>query len=320
MFKNMKIGTRLGLSFGLLTLLLLSMGLFGMNRMGLLAELTSRLYEHPLMVSNAVIQANLNVVKIQNAMKDVLIVEDLARIDGIEEQIADCEGKVEKNFALIQERFLGDPETYRVPMQSFAAWKPIRKRIIALARAGERQKAYVLAMEEEAPHVALAARQMQALTDFAHNKAVQFMDNAAATERETSQVTVALLITAIVLGALVAFFTSRSITRPLIEMAGAADRIACGDIEQQVHYRSKDEIGQLASAFQNLIEYIRNIAAVANRFSQGDLTAEIRVSTPRSRSSSAWPVVFATVNTSRTPSTSIVVVWISTPDVLDPYH
>ncbi len=50
----------------------------------------------------------------------------------------------------------------------------------------------------------------------------------------------------------IAWGSSRSITNPLRDLAGAAQRLASGDFETRVPVRSKDEIGQLSGVFNDI--------------------------------------------------------------------
>ena len=75
------------------------------------------------------------------------------------------------------------------------------------------------------------------------------------------------------------FLMTRSITAPMAKMTMAATRIAAGDIDQQMDYQSGDEIGALATAFRELIQYIKSVADAADNISKGDLTVQIE---PRS--------------------------------------
>ncbi|MCX4474497.1 Response regulator PleD [Micromonospora sp. MW-13] len=66
----------------------------------------------------------------------------------------------------------------------------------------------------------------------------------------------AALVGAVVLAGLlavaVAWRLARVTTRPLVELAGAVDRVAHGDLGARVPVRSRDEIGRLAAAFNRM--------------------------------------------------------------------
>ncbi|MCP3783366.1 diguanylate cyclase [Micromonospora sp. A3M-1-15] len=66
----------------------------------------------------------------------------------------------------------------------------------------------------------------------------------------------AALVGAVVLAALLAVLAAwrlaRVTTRPLVELAGAVDRVAHGDLTARVPVRSRDEIGRLAGAFNRM--------------------------------------------------------------------
>ena len=56
----------------------------------------------------------------------------------------------------------------------------------------------------------------------------------------------------ILLGLLLSGWIASRVTRPLEELAGAADRVAAGDWDARVQIESSDEIGQLADAFNSM--------------------------------------------------------------------
>lgn len=82
-------------------------------------------------------------------------------------------------------------------------------------------------------------------------------------------VLVLLIILAVVL-----IFVSRSISRPIKQMAGLADRLALGDTHIQIDTKRKDEIGELAKSFQNIVLAEEAMTEAARRIADGDLTVE----------------------------------------------
>ena len=69
-----------------------------------------------------------------------------------------------------------------------------------------------------------------------------------------SMAPIALVI--VILGALVAWWGSRQITRPLVGMTRAAEAIATGDLEQRVPVERDDELGRLAQSFNAMADQV----------------------------------------------------------------
>src|SRR4029077_7764972 len=74
------------------------------------------------------------------------------------------------------------------------------------------------------------------------------------------------------IGLVVAFvlatFVSRRITRPLTVIGTAADRVARGDLDVNVvtENTSDDELGQLATRFQGMVDRLREIDELERNF------------------------------------------------------
>ncbi|MCX4386838.1 diguanylate cyclase [Micromonospora peucetia] len=60
------------------------------------------------------------------------------------------------------------------------------------------------------------------------------------------------VLVATLLAVVAAWRLARVTTRPLVELAGAVDRVASGDLTTRVPVRSRDEIGRLAGAFNRM--------------------------------------------------------------------
>jgi methyl-accepting chemotaxis protein len=104
---------------------------------------------------------------------------------------------------------------------------------------------------------------------------------AAARARQqasTYAVAAVLLLMGVIMGGL-AYWIVGSVTAALAGIRSAADRIAEGEIDQTIEYRSRDEIGAVADAFRRMIDYIGGVSRAASGLAAGDLSAEL---TPRS--------------------------------------
>jgi methyl-accepting chemotaxis protein len=103
--------------------------------------------------------------------------------------------------------------------------------------------------------------------------------NSAASSSEQLVIIVALIT--IVLSVLITLWLSRSITRPLGEITAAAEKIAEGDLNVTVSADTDDEIGRLATAFSNSVEYLGEMAGAADRIADGDLAVTVSPRSPR---------------------------------------
>jgi methyl-accepting chemotaxis protein len=129
---------------------------------------------------------------------------------------------------------------------------------------------------------ATAAELTQEITPLA-SQLVKGCDNMRETQLENMQqarstaVTLAVVFVtgALAIGIFVAFFISRSIARPINEISRVADSVAMGDIQHQVHFDSKDEVGVLANSFRQLIDYMKALAGAAERIAANDLTVQV---------------------------------------------
>jgi two-component system, cell cycle response regulator len=69
---------------------------------------------------------------------------------------------------------------------------------------------------------------------------------------------IAVLVAALILSALIGWLLARVTTRPLAELSDAAARVAGGDLDTRIVVRSRDEVGQLAKAFNEMTDELRS--------------------------------------------------------------
>lgn len=90
--------------------------------------------------------------------------------------------------------------------------------------------------------------------------------------------TFAILLALTVLTVLFAFYIVHGITKPVSEIDDVARKIADGQLNESIHYESKDELGILAvnfnktvSRLRNYVDYIDEISKVLNEVANGNL-------------------------------------------------
>ncbi|HJX94041.1 MAG TPA: methyl-accepting chemotaxis protein [Candidatus Acidoferrum sp.] len=86
---------------------------------------------------------------------------------------------------------------------------------------------------------------------------------------------------ACIVGIFAAIKTAKSISEPLTHLITVAREIGdSGDLDQNIDIHRNDEIGALATTFNNMVAYLKEMANVSMAVAEGDLTVEV---VPRSK-------------------------------------
>jgi methyl-accepting chemotaxis protein len=105
--------------------------------------------------------------------------------------------------------------------------------------------------------------------------------SAAVASTASTTATIGGTLFALIFGLAIAYYTAKSITDPLTHLITVAKEIAdSGDLDQKIDIQRTDEIGALATTFNNMVAYLREMAAVSMAVAEGDLTIEVA---PRSK-------------------------------------
>jgi methyl-accepting chemotaxis protein len=93
------------------------------------------------------------------------------------------------------------------------------------------------------------------------------------------QRTLAIMLTVIVLGLMLAvaagIVITRSITVPLAAAVAVATQVAGGDLATRIDVDSRDETGQLLAALQTMVTSFKGMAQAATAIAGGDLTVKV---------------------------------------------
>lgn len=213
-------------------------------------------------------------------LRDMFLAETADRRQSIHTEIKKLDDKIYED-ARIYEELLVDPkgkEQYVDFEEAFKTYEELREEIISLLLVNQDTAASVTMNSSTSQSI---TSNIQILLDemFAFKLSVsedQFSNNVKLSDLAINSMIVIIsisVVSAISLGV----FISSNIGRPVNKLVQVADQLAHGDVEAYIDFNSKDEIGQLASAFKSMVENIRYQAHVAQRISEGDLSMEVQV-------------------------------------------
>ncbi|HWT93782.1 MAG TPA: methyl-accepting chemotaxis protein [Solirubrobacteraceae bacterium] len=183
-------------------------------------------------------------------------------------------GVVDKAFATYEKGLIGtdaDRAGFTKAKKAWTDYKAISADFVAAIKTGDQKGIAASAGKSQQAFEPLAVQ----LAEWAAVNQKSGLSRASEiSDTQSSSRTGILLLgaVAIVLGIAIALLLSKLIVGGIANVLKAAKGIAEGDIEQEIDVKSKDEVGQLGVAFQDLITYVRGTAQEAERIAAGDLT------------------------------------------------
>ena len=261
MFKNLKIGVRLGLGFGLVTLMLVAISLLAYTRLSALntevGDMVNDKFPKTVYANDIINQINLVARVTRNALlmedKDADRVE-MARIPEASKIISDRIEKLENSITSEEGKKL-----LSVVAETRKGYVTQLTKLTELINTDRHDEGITLILGD----------MRKAQSDYleAIGKLIEFqtglMTNAgkAADAAASSAINLILIISAaaIIIAVSFAWWVTRSITRPVNEALNAASRIADGDLTVRIDSDSKDEVGLLMSAMQAMISKLTQI-------------------------------------------------------------
>jgi methyl-accepting chemotaxis protein len=159
--------------------------------------------------------------------------------------------------------------------KAWGDYRAVFPRVAQLGVGGQDEQAASLYLAQAAPLYDEVDGRLATLVEANDHEAAALDRAFDSTYRSGRTAALALLLGALLLGAAAAWVIARGIVSGVTQILRAARGLAEGDIEQEIAVRSRDEIGAMASAFEDLIAYNREMAGHAGEIAAGNLTVEV---------------------------------------------
>jgi methyl-accepting chemotaxis protein len=285
---NLKIGVRLGMSHALLLLLLAGValcGVQGLTRANSALHNIAEVNAHKvLLLERMGTQTHI----VARVIRSIALLDD-PKAAAVEQRKIDLAQRAYETASAELERMHLDADGRRlfVEIQRWqAATTPLNAQFLAMSH-GNREQAISFLLKRAGPTTTAWQNAIEEFIDLQDAKSRK--DQAAAEEAYHGALHQMLLIAgaALLLGALVAWLITRSITTPIANAVGLARTVAAGDLSSDIRVDSEDESGQLLlalremnSGLRGLVRRVRGgadtIAVAAREIADGNLDLSSR--------------------------------------------
>jgi len=289
MFRNIKIGPRLGGGFAVVLVFSILVAGIGVWRLNTVAQETRAMMDVPLRSERLVsewntlllnaIQRTTSVVKSKDPELEAFLSKEASQSSKIS---ADTLAQVERLIASDEERQLfNNINEYR---KKFLA---VRDRIYKLKKDGSPDQITHVFEEEYLPVAEATQDRMRKLLDFEQGKIDTIARHVEETSEHSQQLILVLEGVILLLGIFFAVVLTRSITRPINVALDISRQVSSGNLTSKTRVMGKDELGDLVMSLQTMSEQLHvivsnvrsgsdNIATASSQIASGNLDLSSR--------------------------------------------
>ena len=280
MLNNLKIGMRLALGFGVILALLLIVAGVGLDRMGGIQTNTEQIVTHYNAQAGMARDMSDQVQTVSRQIRTILIMDSQAEKRSNAESIAKAR-EIYDELSKKLEATLQSKESKTVFGEIEAAKIKARaanSQVIELALAGKNQDAVKVMMGEARGSVQAWQNSLNKAVKYFNQRVDEKFKGSQASYQTAMILMASGTILALLLGGLIAFLTTRSITTPLRAVGAVIETVAQGDLTQRVEINSKDELGELGRILNTTNEGLREMVLQIQESAQAISTASGEIS------------------------------------------
>lgn len=264
MLKNIKIKWRLGISFSLILILMITIILVSLNALKDSHEKLTRI----VTVNNVRLNLANHMIddtrEVSITLRNALLLNNSDETQKMKGQIAEIRKQYDDNFKKFEELTITDDTTtfrliseIKVLQQSS---RQLNDNVLNLATEGKYDDAFNLMINQASPTVATWIYKIDELINHSEDRTILRYNEAKETQ-VTALTTMFILGTlSIVISVVIVIILTLGISMPLSLSVNAANRIASGDLTVDLSSAGKrdDEIGVMIQAFIKMIKTLRD--------------------------------------------------------------
>ena len=291
--KNFKIGLKLLIGFGIVTLLLVFGGASAYIDATNLSHTTTMLFEHPYTVGLAIREAEINAYLTIDIMHDITLAKSTDELEKLESKYEIVQGEFFNNIQILKENFLGDQNKISELESLINSTEPVVTKYVINQKAKIRNNDTTVE-DFVTPKIFTDSLDIINLIKIgATENGAQFVKNAEKTGNRIHQKIIIIFSLAAVISIILSIIISRSIVKPMNFITESVQRIsghtnnlslimkenlAKGDWSKEHSFKTdserlkvltklgtrKDEIGAIATANKAIIDGILESSSSLN--------------------------------------------------------
>ena len=215
-------------------------------------EATQSLYNHAFAVTQAMLKIDNEISKIRLVAREIRDTKNKTKRLQLIEQADKHHQEITTNFALAQERFLGDKQILERALKEYQEWKIAGANLFAKIIDNHHELTLQQSLLEADKHFDLFNQEITEVRNFSREKAKAFYMNAQMVKENILYSTFALIIISFVISLGLAILTTRSIIEPVYKATYISHQLADGNLMNYDAANFNDEIGQMLQSMDKM--------------------------------------------------------------------
>lgn len=280
MINDIKIRTRMLLSYAAIIMLCLIASVTALFQMGKISANLKSFYDNNYTVTvNAWTARREMQYARAEILKSILEINENDKLTALNNASAAL-ANMRAAFPVIRARFKGDLALMDQVDSILEQAIVYRDQVFEMAASNHDEEAFQLMKDSYAPLLDQMADTLELISAQARKNAIMMVEQGQHLQKTSMAAVIAIMGLCIVLAGILGWYISNGIRRPLNEIEKAAERMAAGSLAVSIDYRSKDELGKLSDSMRSFILTFRGIiddmSYALTGLGNGDFWAEPR--------------------------------------------
>ena len=256
MLRNMKIKSRMLLSYGIIIGMCLIASIIALIMLNKIGNNLSSFYNNNYTVTVNVWSARREMQSARGDILNAILDSDESTRKNYIEKASDSLADMRAAFPVIRKTFKGDIQLVDRVETLLQQAVVYRDQVFELIESGQGEEAYRVMKNSYIPLLDQMADTLQQIADVAGQNALVMVQEGEQAQISAVIAVIVIIIFSALLSALIGLRISNSIRKPVDEIEHAAQELAKGELDAAfVTYKSEDELGGLSGSIRELIDY-----------------------------------------------------------------
>jgi methyl-accepting chemotaxis protein len=278
---KLNIRNKLLLAFAVVLVLTGIVGLIGINVTDTLNANLDTMYSNHLLSISDIQEANIDLYSMRVAVHKAILETDSAAVSALLQATREDDQNVRVHLASFEKRIASQQvrDLYNALVKNYDGYFTEITAVFPNIQANKDVEAFAQ-LKTAAAIASQLDDNVAGLVNIKETQAKTFYTDSGQLAAQSRLLILVIAIVALLAGVGIAFFISTSLSAAARQMAGVADSISQGRLDQRITVTSKDEMGEMALSFQRMIAYLQGMALVAQKMAGGDLTQTVAPLSP----------------------------------------